>query len=146
MEHIITTILESKKTSLNDFQILIIGQGYIGSTLKRYFEKYKVPVVVWERKNIPYDDVTFRFEDAIMNAFPVINKLVIINTAGYVGMPNVDACETNRKATFDGNVLFQNRLLCQIADWSCRLNLHGLNQSSEAGFSFTGIRALPRSK
>jgi len=43
---------------------------------------------------------------------------LVINAAGYIGKPNVDACEDNKEATYEGNVEFPTFLAktCYLAD------------------------------
>lgn len=118
-KNIIQPLVTSHLSLLNEEnQILLIGQGYVGKTLAKYFLEYGINVQIWERKTVPYDALDFDFEHHIERTFPTINRLVIINTAGYVGLPNVDACETQKKECFEGNVLFQNRLLLKVAAYS----------------------------
>ena len=73
--------------------ITLIGHGYIGSAIARELdaqgEKYR-----WD-----YHTSVSRPSGA-----------VIINAAGYVGEPNVDACEKNKEACIDGNILWPLQL------------------------------------
>jgi dTDP-4-dehydrorhamnose reductase len=71
--------------------IVLIGHGYVGEYISR--------MIVAKKQ-------TFDFE-WIKHTDPIPKGAsVIINAAGYTGNPNVDACETNKAETIDGNVVF----------------------------------------
>lgn len=73
--------------------ITLIGHGYVGEHIA---EELK-------RQNLTYA--------WIKHTDPVpIETSVIINAAGYTGSPNVDACETHKQETINGNVIFPLRL------------------------------------
>lgn len=73
--------------------ITLIGHGYVGehiadTLLNRELKYYWIS----HRDPVPHDTT------------------VIINAAGYTGSPNVDACEINKQATIEGNVVYPLRL------------------------------------
>ena len=68
---------------------VLIGHGYVGKKIKTALEEQKLPHV-WLRHN---------------DTIPP-NARAIINAAGFTGKPNVDACETHKQETIDGNVVF----------------------------------------
>ena len=76
--------------------ILLLGSsGYVGTEFMRQLDSYVT---------IKHTDIV---DENFLREFIRDNEIVlVINCAGYVGKPNVDACETQREETFDGNVLF----------------------------------------
>lgn len=73
--------------------IVLIGHGYVGTHIAEELCRQKLPFVWISHKD----------------KMPVCAN-VIINAAGYTGVPNVDACETNKQACIDGNVLWPLQL------------------------------------
>ena len=76
--------------------ILLLGSsGYVGTEFMRQLDSYVT---------IKHTDIV---DENFLREFIRDNEIeLVINCAGYVGKPNVDACETQREETFDGNVLF----------------------------------------
>ena len=72
--------------------ITLIGHGYIGDYISRTLSAKKL---------LTYNFKWIRHTDPIPK-----ETTVIINAAGYTGSPNVDACETNKAETIEGNVVF----------------------------------------
>lgn len=73
--------------------ITLIGHGYVGRHIQRELEKQE------KKYNwICHDQIIPK------------KTTVIINAAGYTGVPNVDMCEIRKKETIDGNVLFPLKL------------------------------------
>lgn len=70
--------------------IALYGHGYVASAIAR---------AMWRR------DMHFQMFHHDQ-ALPDIRYSVIINAAGYVGTPNVDACEDDKAGCFEGNVLW----------------------------------------
>jgi len=69
--------------------ITLIGHGYIGDSIQKELQSKKIAHNwISHTDEIPEETT------------------VIINAAGYTGVPNVDACESKKQATIDGNVLF----------------------------------------
>lgn len=69
--------------------ITLIGHGYIGEYISKELNSQQIKHT-WIHHN---------------EAMP-IGTTAIINAAGYTGVPNVDACERNRQATIQGNVIY----------------------------------------
>lgn len=68
--------------------ILIGGTGYVGQVFARFFEENDVPFSIWSTKDFDY------YNQALVAArIAEVKPVAVINTAGYVGRPNVDACE-----------------------------------------------------
>lgn len=73
--------------------ITLIGHGYVGKHIKKELENQNIHHV-WITHNQPVPEGT----------------TAIINAAGYIGSPNVDACEKYKQETIDGNVIFPLQL------------------------------------
>lgn len=81
--------------------ILLLGaSGYIGEAFARELERRKWPFEKLSRQRTDY------------TRFDVLYKLLkdrrpdfVVNTAGYTGKPNVDACEIAKADTLQGNTL-----------------------------------------
>ena len=94
--------------------ILLLGaSGYIGQAFAQALRQRSYEFTSVSRKELDY------------TRFPVLLDLLkrmkpefLINSAGYTGKPNVDACETARAETLDGNSLFPERIAhaCSVTD------------------------------
>jgi len=72
--------------------IALIGHGYVAKHIACELEGQRLKYVwITHNDNIPQCEV-------------------IINAAGYTGSPNVDACETHKQETIDGNVIWPVQL------------------------------------
>ncbi len=69
--------------------ITLIGHGYVGKYIKKELEKQVI-----KHEWISHDQK------------PSVSSTVIINAAGFTGVPNVDACESQKDKTIEGNVIF----------------------------------------
>lgn len=81
--------------------IIVLGaSGYIGQGFAAELQKRKQPFKALSRTEIDYSrfDVLLRFLRETKPTF-------LINSAGYTGKPNVDACEIARADTLQGNTL-----------------------------------------
>ena len=72
--------------------VTLIGHGYIGKAIAKELEE---------------QGIEFRW---LSHAEQLNQDGVIINAAGFTGIPNVDACEIYKQETIDGNVLFPLKL------------------------------------
>lgn len=80
---------------------LILGNGFIGSNLSNYFSENNVDHEIYSKSMFDYTD-----KDKL-NKFLELNKdkyFCIINTSGYTGSPNVDACERHKEECWKLNV------------------------------------------
>jgi UDP-glucose 4,6-dehydratase len=69
--------------------ITLIGHGYIGTHIAKKLRDFE-----WiSHKELPNEKTQF-----------------IVNAAGYIGYPNVDACEVNKELCMEANVLYPLRL------------------------------------
>jgi len=79
--------------------ILIGSTGYVGKQVKANLEHgYNVMTRSWRDPQQAYNDLCRDLDQAPIRA--------VINCAGYVGKPNVDACEHDRIACYKANVDF----------------------------------------
>jgi len=81
--------------------ILLLGaSGYIGEAFAKELQRRKKEFLPLSRKQVDYT----RFD--ILLAFLKSKKPeFVVNSAGYTGKPNVDACETAKADTLVGNAL-----------------------------------------
>lgn len=81
--------------------ILLLGAtGYMGEAFARELQKRKRPFVALSRKEVDYS----RF-DLLLKYLQKHRPEFVVNAAGYTGKPNVDACETAKADTLQGNTL-----------------------------------------
>src|SRR5215204_3552597 len=86
--------------------ILLLGStGYVGSAFAAELQRRAVPFYSLSRKELDYT----RF-DLLLTHLRDTKPSFVINAAGYTGKPNVDACETARADTLQGNTLFPQSL------------------------------------
>jgi UDP-glucose 4,6-dehydratase len=81
--------------------ILLGATGYIGQAFAAELRRRNWPFRPLARSEVDYTrfDVLLRYLEATKPSF-------LINSAGYTGRPNVDACEAARAETFLGNTAF----------------------------------------
>ncbi len=86
------------------FQIMILllgGSGYIGQAFHTELHRRSLEFLSLSRADVDYT----RFGDMVA-VLKRTKPSFVINSAGYTGKPNVDACELHRADTLMGNVLF----------------------------------------
>jgi dTDP-4-dehydrorhamnose reductase len=91
--------------------ILLGASGYIGTAFEATLRKKGLAFLSVSRARCDYTRAE-PLRDLLLTCKPEL----VINSAGYTGKPNVDACETNRLATLEGNVLFPQRLSIVCAE------------------------------
>lgn len=97
----------------NNIIILFGAKGYIGSEFESQLKKLNIPIFCWSNsKGCTFKDLQ-KWSEALKFNFPEIKIAAAINAAGYVGKPNVDACEKNKNETLLGNVVWPQIL----TDW-----------------------------
>ena len=83
--------------------ILLFGStGYIGSEFKRQLNKLNLPFLCWSNTRT----TTFESLQSWHQNENSPKVTFVINSAGYTGKPNVDACEVNKDKTIHGNVVW----------------------------------------
>lgn len=80
--------------------VILGGNGFIGSTLDRYFQAVGEQTAVFSRKEVDYTDL-----DTLVGQLRRLKPRFLVNAAGYTGKPNVDACEENKAACLAGNAV-----------------------------------------
>ncbi len=93
---------------------IVLGKnGYIAKSIISELKKRKLHYIALSRKDLDYTNfkVFTEFYHIHYNSHsnPTKNS-TIINCAGYIGKPNVDACESNKSDTIMGNVVFPTNL------------------------------------
>jgi len=81
--------------------VLLGGAGYVGSEFARHLAGRGLKFVAPTRAEVNYTDFTV-LREFLAKTRPEF----LINSAGYTGKPNVDACEVNKADTLQGNTLF----------------------------------------
>jgi dTDP-4-dehydrorhamnose reductase len=81
--------------------VLLGGSGYIGRQFSATLGRQGVEFAAPSRSQVDYT----RY-GALLEFLRRTKPEFLINSAGYTGKPNVDACETNRAETLQGNSMF----------------------------------------
>lgn len=93
---------------------IVLGKsGYIAQAIISELKKRNLDHLALSRSDLDYTDFkTFQeFYHINYNSSSTPTKnSIIINCAGYIGKPNVDACESNKGDTIMGNVVFPTNL------------------------------------
>lgn len=86
--------------------IILFGHGYLGADFFYELKKQNIKVKHFHAPNSLRE----------LLVLPISSNDVVINCAGYVGKPNVDACEKYKEETIRGNVLWPQLLtsLCYL--------------------------------
>jgi len=108
-------------------KVLILGRGFIGTSLFSYLQSVKANVILVDKKDIDYTDRKKFFEYLTSN-----NYNTIINCSGFTGSPNVDQCEIEREKCLFYNV----SVPVQINNICDQLKIKFINVSS--GCIYTG--------
>ena len=94
--------------------ILLLGaSGYVGEAFVAELNRRKLAFTPLSRREVDYS----RF-DVLLNFLRERKPTFVINAAGYIGKPNVDACENAKAETLLGNVVLPVTIAhaCQEAD------------------------------
>ena len=99
---------------------IILGKnGYIAESIVKELKSLDLPHVALSRTDVNYTNKC-DFDLYVLNNFHrnVLEgeDIVIVNCAGYIGKPNVDACELAKADCIEGNVLFPAMLSQLCAD------------------------------
>ena len=95
---------------------IILGKnGYIAEAIIKELKSRDLPHVAWSRSDVDYTNLA----ELKYHLYILGEDLHIINCAGYIGKPNVDACELAKADCIEGNVLFPAMLaqLCQEKEY-----------------------------
>lgn len=94
--------------------ILLLGaSGYIGQAFAQVLRQRG-----WDFTSVSRKDTDYTRFPILLDLLKRMKPKFLINSAGYTGKPNVDACETARADTLDGNSLFPERVahVCSVTD------------------------------
>jgi UDP-glucose 4,6-dehydratase len=89
--------------------IILGNNGYIAEAIVKELKSRDLPHLALSRKDVDYTNMKILDNWLSNNAYKKTvshHNISIINCAGYVGKPNVDACEENKSDTVEGNVIF----------------------------------------
>ena len=110
--------------------LLIGGSGYVGQAFQTFLKTKEAPFLSIARKEVDYYD-----KAKLASLIRETKATFLINSAGYTGKPNVDACEDHKADTLLGNAVLPGiiREVCED------LNLPWGHVSS--GCIYTGRKA-----
>src|SRR5690348_4729446 len=90
-----------KPSSATGKMILVLGaSGYVGSAFTHELQRRGLAFTALSRRGVNYA----RF-DVLLELLRTTRPEFVVNAAGFTGKPNVDACETARAETLEGNTL-----------------------------------------
>jgi dTDP-4-dehydrorhamnose reductase len=102
---------------------VVIGKtGYVGEKFINELKTRGLPYVGISRAEFNYTDIeaSVGFERRLLSIDSTLRldaemgrsdrPLIVVNCAGFVGKPNVDACEEAKEQTIQGNVILPSRL------------------------------------
>lgn len=94
--------------------ILLLGaSGYVGQAFER-----ELKLRGWKYRALSRREVDYTRFETLRKFLAETRPTFLVNAAGYTGKPNVDACETARADTLQGNTLFPVTLAhaCAVAN------------------------------
>jgi dTDP-4-dehydrorhamnose reductase len=80
--------------------LLLGGNGYVGSAIQKNLTGRGLPFTVASRASSDYSNL-----NVLVKMLRELRPEFLINSAGYTGKPNVDACEIHRTECLDGNAV-----------------------------------------
>jgi dTDP-4-dehydrorhamnose reductase len=80
--------------------LLLGGSGYVGTAFQALLSRRGVPFRSVSRRQLDYTD-----QDQLASLLRRDKPTFLINTAGHVGTPNVDACERHKADCLAGNAV-----------------------------------------
>ena len=92
---------------------IILGKtGYIAQAIAKELQSREITHVTLSRNVTDYTNPKILHDWLHKNHDSGLStkNAVIINCAGFIGKPNVDACEDKLKETIDGNVILPHQL------------------------------------
>ncbi len=86
--------------------ILLLGaSGYVGQAYQKFFRERKIEFVPADRTRFDY-----RKREGLRALIAEVKPEFLVNSAGYTGKPNVDACEIFKTECLGGNAVFPGLL------------------------------------
>jgi len=88
--------------------ILLLGKGYIGTSLEQALLRNNVKVDSFSKSQLDYTSpvILQKYLKDCSNEYEAV-----INCSGYTGSPNVDACEKNKQACWFWNVIVPRNIV-----------------------------------
>lgn len=84
---------------------LLGGSGYVGQAYQKLLSKKGIPF-----KNLVRNELDYTNVETLITALRVDKPDFLINSAGYTGKPNVDACEADKANCLFGNAILPGRI------------------------------------
>lgn len=98
--------------------IILGATGYIGDAFASYCRINEIPHRLVSRSEVDYSRCDNEFYEWLAAYVEHNDPVTVINCAGYIGKPNVDACELNKESTLYGNVVLP-QYLSELCDRLC---------------------------
>jgi dTDP-4-dehydrorhamnose reductase len=112
-------------------KLVVLGKGFIGSHLYHFLNEKVIDVKAFNRKELDYSN----FED--LQTYLIKNRPdFVINCCGYTGVPNVDACETNKDLCIELNLTIPF-LLNKVCSDNCIKLIHVSSGCIYSGYEKT---------
>ena len=106
-------------------KVLVLGEtGYIGSQFINELKYRNLSYRGISRVYIDYTNFSHLYTLLTTDSFRAFD--LVVNCAGYIGKPNVDACEDHKAETIEGNFVLPK----MISDICCDLNIKYMHISS----------------
>ena len=80
--------------------LILGGSGYVGSVFNDYLSKTHKEVKVVSRNELVYSNHV-----SLVTLIKDLRASFVINAAGFTGKPNVDACESAKYESLQGNAV-----------------------------------------
>ena len=118
--------------------LLLGGSGYVGTAFGRYFDSKSI-----DYRSVGRAEVDYTQRDNLIRLIQQSGATFLINSAGYTGKPNVDACELHKADCLSGNAVLPGtiREACELAGISWGHVSSGCiytgNRSDGSGFTET---------
>lgn len=100
---------------------IILGKnGYIAEAITKELKSRDLPHFALSRADVDYtnkNDLYFN----ILKSVDSLQDVILVNCAGYIGKPNVDACELAKADCIEGNVVFPKMLAEFCVEKHCKL-------------------------
>ena len=84
---------------------LLGGSGYVGQAYQKLLKQRGIPF-----KNLVRNEVDYTNLDTLITGLKADKPDFLINSAGYTGKPNVDACEADKANCLFGNAILPGRI------------------------------------
>lgn len=92
---------------------LILGKGFVGSQFINHLQNNNIVYSAFSQRELDYTKTELLYK--VLEEHKG-NISYVINCFGYTGVPNVDACETNKELCYNYNVLYPLQIvrMCEV--------------------------------